>query len=103
MTTSIKSATQIKPLADRIVVRPNEQEETTKGGIFLPDTARDRPQEGEVVAAGPGRYLSNGKRQDMELKVGDKVIYSKYGGTEIAAEDEELLVMNSNDVLAKVS
>ena len=103
MTTSIKSATQLKPMSDRVVVRPTEQEEMTKSGIVLPDTAKERPQEGEVVAVGPGRYLSSGKRLEMELKVGDKVIYSKYAGTEIQAEDEELLVLGSNDVLAKIS
>jgi chaperonin GroES len=103
MTTSIKSATQLKPRSDRVVVRPTEQEEMTKSGIVLPDTAKERPQEGEVVAVGPGRYLNSGKRLEMELKVGDKVIYSKYAGTEIQAEDEELLVLGSNDVLAKIS
>ena len=103
MTTSIKSATQLKPMSDRVVVRPTEQEEMTKSGIVLPDTAKERPQEGEVVAVGPGRYLNSGKRLEMELKVGDKVIYSKYAGTEIQAEDEELLVLGSNDVLAKIS
>ena len=103
MTTSIKSATQLKPMSDRVVVRPTEQEEMTKSGIVLPDTAKERPQEGEVVAVGPGRYLNSGKRLEMELKVGDKVIYSKYAGTEIQVEDEELLVLGSNDVLAKIS
>ncbi len=103
MTTSIKSAAQMEPMSDRVVVRPTEQEETTKSGIVLPDTAKERPQEGEVVAVGPGRYLNSGKRLEMELKVGDKVIYSKYAGTEIQAEDEELLVLGSNDVLAKIS
>ena len=103
MTTSVKTAAQIKPMADRIVIRPTKREETTKGGIFLPDTARERPQEGEVVAVGPGRYLNTGKRMEMELKAGDKVIYSKYAGTEIEVDDEELLVLGSNDVLAKIS
>jgi chaperonin GroES len=103
MTTTIRSATDIHPMSDRIVIRPTQQEETTKSGIFLPDTVKERPQEGEVIAVGPGRYLSNGKRLDMELKAGDKVIYSKYAGTEIQAEDEELLVLGSNDVLAKIS
>ena len=103
MTTSIKSAAQMEPMSDRVVVRPTEQEETTKSGIVLPDTAKERPQEGEVVAVGPGRYLNSGKRLEMELKVGDKVIYSKYAGTEIQVEDEELLVLGSNDVLAKIS
>ncbi len=103
MTTAIKSVAQIKPMSDRIVIRPTQQEETTKGGIFLPDTAKERPQEGEVVAVGPGRYLNNGKRMEMELKAGDKVIYSKYAGTEIQVEDEELLVLGFNDVLAMIS
>ena len=103
MTTSVKSVTQVKPMSDRVVVRPSEQEETTKGGIFLPDTAQERPQEGEVLAVGPGRYLQSGKRLEMELQVGDKVIYSKYAGTEIKVEDEELLVLGSNDILAKIS
>ena len=103
MTTTIKSATQIHPMSDRVVVRPTEQESMTKSGIVLPDTVKERPQEGEVIAVGPGRYLDNGKRSEMEIKKGDKVIYSKYAGTEIQVEDEELLVIGSNDVLAKIS
>ena len=103
MTTSITSATQLKPMADRVVVRPAKQEQTTKSGIFIPDTVQERPQEGEVVAVGPGRYLNNGKRLNMELKVGDKIIYSKYAGTEIKVEEEDLLVLGTNDVLAKIS
>ena len=105
MTTSIKSATQIQPMSDRVVIRATKQEEMTKGGIVLPDTAQERPQEGEVVAVGPGRYLNNGQRLEMEIKVGDKVIYSKYAGSEIQAEDEdeELLVLSANDILAKIS
>jgi chaperonin GroES len=90
-------------MADRVLIRPTKQEETTKSGIVLPDTVQERPQEGEVVAVGPGRVLNNGSRQEMELKKGDKVIYSKYAGTEIQAEDEELLVLGSNDILAKIS
>ena len=105
MTTSIKSATQINPMSDRVVIRPTKQEEMTKSGIVLPDTVQERPQEGEVVAVGPGRYLNNGQRLEMEIKVGDKVIYSKYSGSEIKAEDEdeELLVLSANDILAKIS
>ena len=105
MTTRISggiSATQLKPMGDRVVVRPTEQAEITPSGLVLPDTARERPQEGEVVAVGPGRYLNNGKRQEMELKAGDKVIYSKYAGTELQVDDEELLVLGSNDILAKI-
>ena len=103
MTTSIRTATQIHPMSDRVVIRPAQQEEMTKSGIFLPDTAKERPQEGEVVAVGPGRYLDNGKRMEMEIKAGDKVIYSKYAGSEIQVEDEELLVIGTNDILAKIS
>ncbi len=103
MTTSAKSATDLKPMGDRVVVRPSEQEGVTKGGIILPDTAQERPQQGEVVAAGPGRVLENGKRVEMEVKPGDIVIYSKYAGTEVEVEDEELLVMGINDILAVIT
>ena len=102
MTISTKSSTSIKPMSDRILIRPTEQEETTASGIILPETAKERPQEGEVLAVGPGRYLDNGKRLEMELKAGDKVIYSKYAGTEIEADDGELLLLGSNDVLSKI-
>ncbi len=103
MTTSAKSATDLKPMGDRVVVRPSEQEGITKGGIFLPDTAQERPQKGEVVSTGPGRMLENGKRVEMEVKAGDSVIYSKYAGTEIEVQDEELLVMGANDILAVIT
>ncbi|MCI0843820.1 MAG: co-chaperone GroES [Chloroflexi bacterium] len=103
MTTSAKSATDLKPMGDRVIVRPSEKESLTKGGIYLPDTAQERPQEGEVVAAGPGRILNNGKRVEMEVKPGDKVIYSKFAGTEVEVEDEELLVLGVNDILAIIS
>ncbi len=103
MTTSAKSATDLKPMGDRVVVRPSEQEGITKGGIFLPDTAQERPQKGEVVSTGPGRMLENGKRVEMEVKAGDTVIYSKYAGTEIEVQDEELLVMGANDILAVIT
>ena len=103
MTISASSATQLKPLGDRIVVRPKAQEDMSSGGILLPDTALERQQEGEVVAAGPGRVLNNGKRLEMEVAVGDKVIYSRYAGTEFQVEDEELLIMGANDVLAKLT
>ena len=102
MTISTKSSTSIKPMSDRILIRPTEQEEITQGGIILPDTAKERPQQGEVLAVGPGRYLNNGERLEMELKAGDKVIYSKYSGTEIEADDGELLLLGSNDVLSKI-
>ena len=103
MTTSAKSATDLKPMGDRVVVRPSEQEGVTKSGIFLPDTAQERPQQGKVVAAGPGRMLKNGKRIEMEVKPGDIVIYSKYAGTEVEIQDEELLVLGANDILAVIT
>ena len=100
MTTSAKSVIDLKPMGDRVVVRASEQEGMTKGGIFLPDTAQERPQKGEVVATGPGRVLDNGKLVEMEVKAGDTVIYSKYAGTEIEVQDQELLVLGANDILA---
>ena len=103
MTTSAKSATDLKPMGDRVVVRPNEQESVTQGGIYLPDTAQERPQKGEVLATGPGRMLDNGKRLEMEVKAGDIVIYSKFAGTEVEVQDEELLVLGINDILAIIS
>ena len=94
-------AVKLEPLADRLVVRPIEREEMTKSGIVLPDTAKERPQEGEVIAVGPGRLSEDGKRIAMEVKVGDRVIYAKYGGTEIKVEDEELVILRESDILAK--
>lgn len=96
-------ATKMKPLGDRVVVRPISEEEVTKGGIILPDTAKERPQRGEVIAVGPGRLDENGKRIAMEVKKGDKVIYAKYAGTEVKEDDEELLVLREGDILAKFS
>lgn len=93
----------IQPLADRIIVKPLDAEETTKGGIVLPDTAKEKPQEGKVVAVGSGKKTDDGKVQAMELKVGDRILYGKYSGTEISAQDEEgLLIMREEDVLAIV-
>jgi len=89
----------LKPLADRIIVKATSAEEVTKGGIVLPDTAREKPQEGEVVAVGPGRVLDSGKVAAMDVKVGDKVIYSKYGGTEIKLNGDEFVVLRQDDVL----
>jgi len=103
MTTSAKSATDLKPMSDRVVVRPSDQESVTQGGIYLPDTAQERPQHGEIVAAGPGLVLPNGKRVEMEVKTGDKVIYSKYAGTEVDVQGEELLVLRASDILAIIS
>ncbi len=94
-------AVKLQPLADRLVVRPIEREEVTKGGIFLPDTAKEKPQEGEVVAVGPGRLTEDGKRIAMDVKVGDIVVYTRYGGTEIKVDDEELMILRESDILAK--
>ena len=91
---------QLKPLGDRVVVKAIEAEERTKGGIILPDTAKDKPQEGEVIAVGPGRVLDNGNRVAPEVKVGDRVIYSKYGGTEVKVDEVEYLVVRESDLLA---
>jgi len=84
-----------------LVVKPIEREEVTKGGIVLPDTAKERPQEGKVIAVGPGRLSEDGKRIAMEVKVGDTVVYAKYGGTEIKVDDEELIILRESDILAK--
>jgi len=91
----------IQPMADRVVVKPIEREEMTKGGILLPDTAKEKPQEGEVLAVGQGRLSEDGKRIPMDVKVGDIVVYAKYGGTEIKVDDEELMILRESDILAK--
>jgi chaperonin GroES len=90
----------IKPLADRVVIEPTEQEEVTAGGIILPETAKEKPQQGKIVAAGPGRTDEKGKRVDMEVKVGDKVLYAKYSGTEIKLDGKKLLILRESDILA---
>ena len=90
----------IKPLGDKLVVKPISAEQKTAGGIVLPDTAKEKPQQGEVIAVGSGRVLDNGTRIPMEVKVGDKVLYSKYGGTEIKIDEEEVLILNERDVHA---
>ena len=94
-------ALKLEPLADRLVVKPIEREEVTKGGIVIPDTAKEKPQEGKVLAVGPGRVSEDGKRIAMDVKVGDVVIYAKYGGTEIKIEGEELIILRESDILAK--
>lgn len=91
------------PLGERLVIKPIEQEETTSSGLVLPDTAKEKPQEGEIVAVGEGRLNDEGKRVPMEVKVGDRVIYSKYAGTEYKDGDEEYLILRESDILAKVS
>jgi len=94
-------ALKLQPLGDRLVVKPIEREEVTKGGIVLPDTAKEKPQEGKVMAVGPGRLSEDGKRIAMEVKVGDVVIYAKYGGMEYRLDDEELVILHEGDILAK--
>ena len=91
---------KIKPLGDKIVVKPISAEQKLPSGIYVPDTAKEKPQQGEVLAVGSGRVLDNGTRIPMEVKVGDKVLYSKYGGTEIKIDEEELLILNERDVHA---
>jgi chaperonin GroES len=103
MTTTVTgTATQLKPLGDRLVVRPTPREEMTKSGIVLPDTAKERPQEGTILAAGPGRILDDGKREPMDVAVGQKILFQKYAGTEFKLDDDELLILSQKDVLAIV-
>ncbi len=101
MGTRVTSATQLQPLGDRVVVKPIEKEEVSKGGIVLPDTAKEKPQEGEVIAVGPGKLGDDGKRLAIDMKVGDRVIYAKYAGTEVEVDDEKLLIMHESDIMAK--
>jgi chaperonin GroES len=93
----------LKPLGDRIVVKPVAKEEVTKGGIVLPDTAKEKPQEGEVVAVGPGRVTEEGNRIPLDVKKGDTIVYPKYSGTELKIDGEEYLIMRESEVLAKRS
>ena len=93
----------IKPLEDRLVIKAVEAEQTTASGLVIPDTAKEKPQEGEVVAVGPGRVDDNGNRVPLDVSVGDKVIFSKYGGTEVKYGGEELLILSARDVLAVAS
>ncbi|MFZ5753175.1 MAG: co-chaperone GroES [Bacillota bacterium] len=90
----------IKPLGDRVVIKTLAQEEKTKSGIVLPDTAKETPQQGEVLAVGTGKTLENGQKVPLEVKVGDKVIFSKYAGTEIKIDGQEVMILNERDILA---
>lgn len=94
-------ATNLEPLGDRVVIKPIEREEKTKSGIVLPDTAKEKPQEGEIIAAGPGRLTEDGKRIALDVKVGDRVLYARYAGTEIKVDDQELIILREADILAK--
>lgn len=103
MTSSVSvTATQLKPLGDRLVVKPTPREEMTKSGIVLPDTAKERPQEGSILAVGPGRTLDDGSREQMDVEVGQKVLFQKYAGTEFKLDDEELLILSQKDILAVI-
>ena len=103
MATSVSgTATQLKPLGDRLLVRPTPREEMTKSGIVLPDTAKERPQEGTILAAGPGRILDDGSREAMDVAAGQKILFQKYAGTEFKLDDEELLILSQKDVLAVI-
>lgn len=90
----------IKPLGDRVVLEPSESEETTAGGIVLPDAAKKKPQEGTVIAVGPGRILDNGKRADIGVKAGDVVVYAKYGGTEVKVDGKEYVILEADQIFA---
>jgi chaperonin GroES len=98
-----KTASKLQPLGDRVVVKPTPREEMTKSGIVLPDTAKEKPQEGEIIAVGPGAFDNDGKRMAMDVKVGQKVLYGKYAGTEFKVEEEELLIVSQKDILAIVA
>ena len=98
--TASKSKTQLRPMGDRVVIRPAAREETTRSGIVLPDTSKEKPQRGEIIAVGPGRVSDEGKKIPMEVKVGDTVLFARYAGTEFKLEDDELLILSEKDVLA---
>ena len=102
MATATASATKLRPLGDRVVIQPTAREEMTKSGIVLPDTAKEKPQKGIVLAVGPGRTLDDGKRESIDVKKGDSVLYAKYAGTEFKIDDEELLIVSQKDILAIV-
>jgi len=96
------SKINLTPLADRVIIKPSEAEEKTKGGIILPDTAKEKPIEGTIVAAGPGKITDDGKTVKLGVKIGDKVLYGKYSGTEVTVEGEEYLIMRESDIFAIV-
>lgn len=99
---TMASKLKLKPLGGRVIVEPIEQEEMTAGGIILPETAKEKPQEGKILAAGPGDRDEDGERIPMEVKVGDKVLYAKYSGTEVKVDGKKLLILKENDILAVV-
>ena len=102
-TKRLGSATKLRPLGDRVVIQPTPREEMTKSGILIPDTVKERPQEGSVLAVGPGRMLDDGTREPIGVKKGDKVLYAKYGGAEFTIDDVDLLIVSQKDILAIVN
>ena len=96
------TSNKLRPLGDRVVLKPTPREEMTKSGIVLPDTAKEKPQEGTILAVGPGKTLDDGTREKMDVAVGDKVLYSKYAGTEFKIDGEDLLIVSQKDILAVV-
>jgi chaperonin GroES len=102
LATATASKTKLRPLGDRVVIEPTPREEMTKSGIVLPDTAKEKPQEGTILAVGPGAFDNDGKRMPIDVKAGDKVLYAKYAGTEFKVEGDELLIVSQKDILAIV-
>ncbi len=97
------AATKLTPLADRVVVKPLEETEEMRGGLYIPDTAKEKPQQGEIMAVGPGKLTDDGSRIEPEVEVGNKVLYGKYSGTEVTVEGEEVLILRESDILAIVN
>ncbi len=102
MATATASTTKLRPLGDRVVVKPSPREEVRKSGIVIPDTAKEKPQEGLILAVGPGRFLDDGTREKMDVEEGQRVLYAKYAGTEFKVDEEELLIVSQKDILAIV-
>jgi len=102
LATATAASTKLRPLGDRVVITPTPREEMTKSGIVLPDTAKEKPQEGTVLAVGPGAFDNDGKRVPVDVKEGDKVLYAKYAGTEFKVDGDELLIVSQKDILAIV-
>jgi chaperonin GroES len=102
-TNGTATATKLQPLGDRVVVKPTAREEMTKSGIVLPDTAKEKPQRGSIIAAGQGRRDEDGKRVPMDVNVGDEILFAKYAGTEFKLEDEDLLILSEKDILAVIT
>jgi chaperonin GroES len=100
---AVDTATKVKPLADRVVVKPLEEAEQMRGGLYIPDTAKEKPSQGEVVAVGPGKVSDDGTRLEMDVSVGDRVLYGKYSGTDVTLDGEEYLILRESDILAIVS